>query len=50
METYRLVDSSGDFMVDGDGNYLVWSLGVADSGRVSLTVAGPTITLTLSED
>lgn len=52
METYRLIDASGDFLVDSAGNYLVWttSEAVGVTGRMSLTVAGPTITLTLSED
>lgn len=52
METYRLIDASGDFLVDADGDYLVWFIPavVGATGRMSLAVAGPSITLTLSED
>lgn len=50
METFRLIDASGDFLIDGDGNYLVWSVGIAATGVISLAVAAPTITLTPSED
>jgi hypothetical protein len=52
MATFRLLDAAGDYLVDADGNYLVWQLGgtEAATARMSLTVAAPTITLTLSED
>lgn len=51
METYRLIDAAGNFLVDAAGNNLVFQLGGAtNTGRMGLRAAAPTIALTVNED
>jgi len=46
--TSRLLTAGGDYLVDADGNYLVWELDTGPTGRMSLALSAPSMSLALS--